>query len=66
MLSVGGTTLSHDGGYNWSGESGWSNGGGGVSAYESKPPYQSSLSYSNRANPDVAYDADPHSGFAIM
>jgi hypothetical protein len=33
VLSVGGTTLSHDGGYNWSGESGWSNGGGGVSAY---------------------------------
>jgi subtilase family serine protease len=65
VLSVGGTTLSHDSNYNWSNEVGWSSGGGGVSAYETKPSYQSKLSYSNRANPDVAYDADPNSGFAV-
>ena len=65
VLAVGGTTLSHDSNYNWSAEVGWSDGGGGVSAYESKPSYQSSLSYSNRADPDVAYDANPNSGFAV-
>jgi subtilase family serine protease len=65
VLSVGGTTLSHDSGYKWTAESGWSSGGGGVSGYETKPGYQSGLSYSNRANPDIAYDADPSSGFAV-
>jgi subtilase family serine protease len=65
VLSVGGTTLSHDTGYNWTNEVGWSSGGGGVSRYEAKPSYQHSLSYSRRANPDVAYDADPNSGFAV-
>jgi subtilase family serine protease len=65
VVSVGGTTLHHDASYNWSSETGWSAGGGGVSAYESKPPYQSGLSYAMRANPDVAYDADPNTGFAV-
>ena len=65
VLSVGGTTLYHDANYNWSNDVGWSDGGGGVSAYEAKPSYQSGLSYSNRAGPDVAYDADPNTGFAV-
>jgi subtilase family serine protease len=65
VVAVGGTTLSHDSGYDWTGESGWSSGGGGVSAYEAKPSYQSGLSYSNRANPDIAYDADPNTGVAV-
>jgi subtilase family serine protease len=65
VVAVGGTTLSHDANYNWTGESGWSSGGGGVSAYEAKPSYQSGLSYGNRANPDVAYDADPNTGVAV-
>jgi subtilase family serine protease len=65
VLSVGGTTLGHDSNDNWTGETGWSSGGGGVSAYEAKPSYQSGLSYSNRAGPDVAYDADPNTGFAV-
>jgi subtilase family serine protease len=67
VVAVGGTTLSHDSNYNWTGESGWSAGGGGVSGYEGVPPYQSSLGrgYTGRANPDVAYDADPNSGFAV-
>ena len=65
VLSVGGTSLSHDANYNWSNEVGWSDGGGGVSTYEPKPSYQSALGYSNRANPDVSYDADPNTGFAV-
>ena len=65
VVSVGGTSLYHDANYNWSGEVGWSSGGGGVSAYEAKPSYQSGLSYSMRAGPDVAYDADPNTGYAV-
>jgi len=65
VVSVGGTTLSHNSSYNWTGETGWSDGGGGLSAYEASPSYQSSLGYSKRANPDIAYDADPNSGVAI-
>jgi hypothetical protein len=65
VVSVGGTTLYHDSNYNWSNEVGWAGGGGGVSAYEPQPSYQSGLSYSNRAGPDVAYDADPNTGFAV-
>ena len=65
VVSVGGTTLSHDWSFNWTGESGWSSGGGGVSAYEPKPTYQSSLSYANRATPDLSYDSDPNTGFAV-
>jgi len=66
VLSVGGTTLSHDASYNWKSETGWSSGGGGVSRYEPKPSYQSKLlSYNRRATPDIAYDADPNTGFAV-
>jgi subtilase family serine protease len=70
VVAVGGTTLSYNSLYNWTGESGWNNsygsGGGGVSAYEAQPSYQSSLThYGKRADPDIAYDADPVSGFAV-
>lgn len=73
VVSVGGTTLAHDASSNWTGETGWSGSGGGVSTggggrratHEARPSYQSSLPYSYRANPDVAYDADPYSGFAV-
>ncbi len=65
VVSVGGTSLSHDANFNWTGEVGWSYGGGGVSAYEARPSYQSGLSYTNRATPDIAYDADPNTGFAV-
>jgi subtilase family serine protease len=65
VLSVGGTTLSHDSNSNWTNEVGWSSGGGGTSLYESKPSYQKNLSYARRSNPDIAYDADPNSGFAV-
>jgi subtilase family serine protease len=65
VLAVGGTTLFHDSSYNWTNEIGWSSGGGGVSLHEAQPGYQNSLSYKKRANPDVAYDADPYSGFAV-
>ena len=65
VVAVGGTTLSHDSSYNWSAETGWTDGGGGVSKYESSPSYQTGLGYSKRASPDVSYDADPNTGFAV-
>ena len=68
VVSVGGTTLSIDGSGNYLGESGWSGSGGGVSAYEPQPSYQNGVvtqTSTKRANPDVAYDGNPSSGFGV-
>jgi subtilase family serine protease len=66
VIAVGGTTLSVDASGNYLGETGWSNGGGGVSAYEAEPSYQSAFqSTGKRTIPDVAMDADPNSGVAV-
>jgi hypothetical protein len=68
VLSVGGTTLNitSQGGY--LSESGWSGSGGGISSYEVQPAYQKGTvtqTTATRANPDVAYDADPSTGFPV-
>ena len=69
VLSVGGTTLnlstSSTGAVSVAGESSWSGSGGGVSIYEAKLPYQSKLPFAMRTIPDVSYDADPQTGFAV-
>jgi hypothetical protein len=72
VISVGGTTLHFDKEGNLTGETGWSKGGGGCSAYESANPAQSGFSGygqvkcgGRRATPDVALDADPSSGVAV-
>jgi subtilase family serine protease len=65
VLSVGGTTLRLVNGA-WSSESVWSGGGGGQSLYEKLPSYQSGLGLSRRGTPDVAYDANPSTGFAVL
>jgi hypothetical protein len=67
VVSVGGTTLSLTSGGNIISESGWSGSGGGLSSMESQPSYQQGVvtqSSTQRANPDVAYDADPNTGFS--
>ena len=47
-------------------ETGWSGSGGGVSAYEAFPAYQTGWVTSTRRNvPDVSYDADPNTGFSV-
>jgi hypothetical protein len=62
VLSVGGTNLTLDGAGNYGSERAWSNGGGGVSLYQSRPAYQAGWqSNTNRAGPDVAYSADAFS-----
>jgi hypothetical protein len=68
VVSVGGTTLTLDTYGNWSGESGWSGGAGGVSAYEPQPFFQVGMvpqTSANRTAPDVAFDGDPSTGFPI-
>jgi hypothetical protein len=67
VLAVGGTSLTLSGG-SWTNEVGWSGSGGGPSAQEPQPSYQSGVvtqTTTHRANPDVAYDADPNTGYAV-
>jgi len=74
VVAVGGTSLMLSGG-NYGSETAWSGSGGGISAYESQPSYQHGLVIHNgagtvnpagmRANPDVAFDADPNTGVAV-
>jgi subtilase family serine protease len=66
VLAVGGTTLSVGTNNAYAGETAWSRSGGGYSPYETEPTYQHGVQTSGfRSNPDVAYDADPASGFSI-
>src|SRR2546422_2046906 len=71
VISVGGTTL-HFSGSTFTGETGWSGGGGGCSAYENATSSQSGFSQygqvncgGKRATPDVSLDADPASGVSV-
>lgn len=70
IVAVGGTTLNSDQSGNYLGETAWSGSGGGQSVFEAEPLYQSSYAIPNDPNgargvPDVAYDADPNTGFAV-
>lgn len=66
---LGGTSLKLTSSGDLSSETAWEGSGGGVSAYEKEPTFQSDYSIPKaggmRAIPDVSYDADPHSGFPI-
>jgi len=69
VIGVGGThiTLAKNGSF--SKEIAWSGSGGGVSLYEKEPvfqlQYQIPKAVGMRAVPDVAYDADPATGYAV-
>ena len=81
VIAVGGTSLTVDGSnpnYTYGGETAWGNGvqsavddggGGGISAYESQPSYQSGVvsafSTTQRTYPDVSADADPNTGVPV-
>jgi hypothetical protein len=68
VIAVGGTTLTLGPGGAWAGESAWSGGAGGPSAYEPQPLDQLGLvpqTAARRTSPDVAYDANPATGFPI-
>ncbi len=81
VIAVGGTTLNGCSGTSCSGsisETAWSGSGGGASAYEPIPAYQSgytgpvsgatkisALTGSQRGIPDVAFDANPNTGVSV-
>ncbi len=69
VIAVGGTSLIFDSNGSLQDEVSWSGSGGGVSSYEKEPTYQIDYevpdSKNMRAVPDVAYNADPASGYAI-
>jgi len=69
VIGVGGTHVSAFSNGTFLSEVAWSGSGGGVSAYEKEPSYQSGYNIPKaggmRATPDVSYDADPASGFPV-
>jgi len=69
VVGVGGTSLELFKNGSFISESAWSGSGGGVSAYEPEPDYQKAYNIpkagGHRAVPDVAYNADPKSGYAV-
>ena len=69
VVAVGGTSLVVKNDGSLTSEKAWEGSGGGVSAYEVQPSYQSSYSIPRakgmRAIPDVSYNADPRSGFSV-
>jgi subtilase family serine protease len=69
IVGVGGTTLNLDSAGNVLSETAWSGSGGGISAFESIPGFQSTYGVTGtsgkRAVPDVSYDANPATGFAV-
>ena len=66
VLSVGGTTLTTDSQGNYVSEQSWSGTNGGYSQVEVQPSYQKNVQNSGaRSVPDVAYNADPNTGYAV-
>lgn len=66
VLAVGGTTLNTTSTGTYVSETAWSDSGGGTSVFEAEPSYQTSVqSTGARTSPDVSYDANPNTGYAI-
>ena len=70
MIGVGGTSLTLDAGGNYGSEAAWSGSGGGLSRYENEPLDQEQFaipddSHGSRGVPDVSYNANPGTGYAI-
>lgn len=70
VTAVGGTTLNIASDGKYLGETAWAGSGGGLSIAELEPLYQLQFKIPNdpagfRGNPDVAYNADPNTGFAV-
>lgn len=67
VLSVGGTTLTlADSAGDYGSEAGWSGTSGGYSTVEAEPIFQEGAETTGaRSGPDVAYNGDPNTGFAV-
>ncbi len=67
VVAVGGTSLLLNADNSYNSEQGWSGSGGGASPFESEPAYQDGVQNTGfRTIPDVAYDADPSTGFYVF
>ncbi len=67
VVGVGGTTLNMTNGV-FASETAWAGSGGGPSAYETRPSYQTAISSivgTVRGVPDIAADANPYTGVAV-
>jgi hypothetical protein len=68
VLAVGGTTLRLSSSGNYVSETGWQDGGGGLSPFETRPAYQKGVSpaaSAARSTPDVSFDANPETGVVV-
>jgi len=70
VVAVGGTSLHLDANGNYLSETAWSGSGGGLSAFEHEPLYQTLFGISAdprgmRGAPDVSYNANPGTGYAV-
>jgi len=70
VIGVGGTSLFLNGDASYQSETAWSGSGGGLSKVEREPSFQSKFGIPNdprgyRGNPDVSYDANPGTGYAV-
>jgi len=69
-VGVGGTTLTLAANGSYQGETAWNGSGGGLSVIEREPLFQSKLPIPDdargyRGTPDVSYNANPATGYAI-
>lgn len=68
-LAVGGTTLNLDANGDWAHETAWGGSSGGISVVFPSPSYQRGVRNAVRAGrdiPDIALDADPFTGMALL
>jgi subtilase family serine protease len=68
VVSAGGTTVNTNSSGAFTSEVAWNSGGGGPSAYETRPSFQSGISSivgSWRGTPDLSYDANPSTGASV-
>lgn len=69
VVAVGGTTLTLSTSGSIRSETAWEGSGGGLSKYVGEPVYQRNYEVPNakghRAVPDVSYNADPRTGYAV-
>lgn len=67
VVSVGGTSLyTSDSAGTYNTETSWTGTSGGFSQVENEPAYQASVQSTGvRTTPDVSYDGDPNTGFAV-
>jgi subtilase family serine protease len=68
VVAVGGTALTVGTGGSWVAETAWSSSGGSISQVFARPSWQAKVAGTidrGRNVPDIAFDADPYTGFAL-